>query len=133
VCTGVVFSAGMMFVLKANYDTISFGAGCSGMIHLVDTRLSTRELKNSKSFSNFESKEIDRLDELDIKMYTQAGLSKKELAILKDGLDLYISNDRLAECVATYKSVEHMRNKEAELERLKQEVSRIESEIKICS
>lgn len=98
------FSSGFNIALGLNVD-IEILPTTIAMVHLADTGLSYRDLKDKNSFSKWcQEYLLKKDDENCIKLYKMSGLTDKEIDIIKNGGDVWMDSDRLIECINTYRN-----------------------------
>lgn len=118
------YSAGLITLLYVNRP-IKLLTSCSGMFHISDTLIGTRELRDTKSYSVFQKSESDKIDAMLLEDYRMCGLSDEELKFIEDGKDLFVSSDRLAECIQNYKSEAAKAEIDEEIFMLENELSQL--------
>lgn len=97
----VCYSAGLIILLHLERD-LKILDTATGMFHLVDTTVQTREMRDSKSFSNFWMENAKGIDAVLIEQYALCGLSEDELKRVSDGGDVFVGAERLRECVMNF-------------------------------
>lgn len=94
-------SAGFIFLLYTDRPVRVLDSAMA-MIHLGNTVIDSKDLRDSKSYGAFAKKNIDELDANIFEEYKLCGFSEEELKFIEDGGDLYVNKDRLVAILETY-------------------------------